>query len=322
MSYGYEPPKKDLWQGRKTAIPGEKLFERIQCLDFDNLNEEHSSHIGLLGFATSEGVRRNFGRVGAHEGPTALRKALGQICLQQDQQVICDWGNVYCEPEGNLIKAQQLLTEKVATLRFNRILPVVLGGGHETAWGHFPGLIASLPRQTKIGILNWDAHFDLRPYEKGEGNSGTPFLQIAHYLESRNQSFSYTVIGIQEQFNSKTLFETANKWRVNYLLARECFAQPHKIMETVKKVIADHEAIYLSLCLDVFCAALAPGVSAPQALGLLPPMILDALILLANSGKLVGIDVVELAPCFDRDDLTAKLGAQLLGHIFNALPHR
>src|ERR687884_322191 len=48
----------------------------------------------------------------------------------------------------------------------------VLVGGHETAYGHYLGYVrAGRP----VGIINLDAHLDLRPVEGGRGNSGTPF---------------------------------------------------------------------------------------------------------------------------------------------------
>jgi formiminoglutamase len=70
--------------------------------------------------------------------------------------------------------------------------------------------------------------------------------------------------------------------------------------------------VYLSLCLDVFAAAIAPGVSAPQALGLTPWQIIPALRQLAVSNKVISLDVVELAPNFDLDQRTAKLAALLI----------
>ena len=61
---------------------------------------------------------------------------------------------------------------------------IVIGGGHETAWGHFQGL--AHPNKD-IAILNFDAHFDLRPLINGQlGSSGTPFRQIHNFLTTNN----------------------------------------------------------------------------------------------------------------------------------------
>ncbi len=76
--------------------------------------------------------------------------------------------------------------------------------------------------------------------------------------------------------------------------------------------------IYLSICLDVFAAHYAPGVSAPQVLGLLPHQVLSSLEKLAKSGKVVALDIVELAPSLDQDDRTAKLAASLLSDFLHS----
>ena len=64
--------------------------------------------------------------------------------------------------------------------------PVVLGGGHEVAFGTYLGL-ARISRSAhpgdRIGILNLDAHFDLRPGPVP--SSGTPFRQIAEHEHGR-----------------------------------------------------------------------------------------------------------------------------------------
>ena len=60
---------------------------------------------------------------------------------------------------------------------------VGLGGGHEIAWASYQGIAQALQddaRLARLGIVNFDAHFDLRkPEVAGPGTSGTPFLQIA-----------------------------------------------------------------------------------------------------------------------------------------------
>jgi formiminoglutamase len=73
-----------------------------------------------------------------------------------------------------------------------------------------------------------------------------------------------------------------------------------------------HERIYLSICLDVFASAYAPGVSAPQPFGITPIQALPILRRLAESGKVIALDIVELAPNYDPSGITAKLAASLL----------
>jgi len=63
------------------------------------------------------------------------------------------------------------------------LFPIVLGGSHELAYGHFNGIVNHLKKQTKnsskVGIINFDAHFDLRPYDN-QGSSGTMLKKQIH----------------------------------------------------------------------------------------------------------------------------------------------
>jgi formiminoglutamase len=65
---------------------------------------------------------------------------------------------------------QKSLEKAVEKILDFDLFPLVLGGGHEIALGHYNGLLNSKLKEDqnpKIGIINFDAHFDLRPYSNG-----------------------------------------------------------------------------------------------------------------------------------------------------------
>ncbi|MDS8610512.1 arginase family protein, partial [Streptococcus pneumoniae] len=76
--------------------------------------------------------------------------------------------------------------------------PIVLGGGHETAYGHYLGLKSSLQPDEQLAVINLDAHFDLRPYDQTGPNSGTGFRQMADHAKEESKDFPYLILGIQE----------------------------------------------------------------------------------------------------------------------------
>tara|TARA_A100001015_G_C14939622_1_gene691995 strand:+ start:230 stop:1204 length:975 start_codon:yes stop_codon:yes gene_type:complete len=313
----YKLSDKKLWRGSSDEV-GARLYEKIRCISIDELVIRNDQPIAFLGFACDEGVKRNQGRIGAVLGPSSLRKVLANQPLHKDRQFY-DVGTVSCE-DGDLEKAQKVLGEFLALLYAKGYFPIVLGGGHEVAWGHFQGL--SMGRKIEnLGIINLDAHFDMRPLIKGtQGSSGTPFLQIAHELESKNLPFNYMCIGVQEGGNTRSLFNTAKEHKVKSVLASDFQSIGiTKINKKLESFVEGVEKIYLSICLDVFSQAHAPGVSSPQPLGLDPRQILPLLKLLAKSGKLLGIDIAELSPPFDRDEQTARLGASLIAFILYQL---
>jgi formiminoglutamase len=126
------------------------------------------------------------------------------------------------------------------------------------------------------------------------------------------------VIGIQHAGNIRQLFETAKKYNTNIILADELHqGQQQKCVDFVDRVIDQTEMIYLSVCLDVFSAAYAPGVSAAQPLGLAPWDVIPLIRQLATSGKVVSFDIAELSPRYDVDYRTARLAANLIYEIIH-----
>jgi formiminoglutamase len=193
---------------------------------------------------------------------------------------------------------------------------IVMGGGHELAWGHYCGIERAFPK-LDLGIINFDAHFDMRallPDQKG--TSGTGFLQIAESNQRTKKRFDYNCIGIQHAGNVRQLFETAKAFNTKVILADELHqGQLEKCVDFVDRMIDQNALVYVSLCLDVFAGAFTPGVSAVQPLGLMPWHIIPLVRQLAASGKVVSYDIAELCPHYDIDHRTAKLAANLIYEI-------
>jgi formiminoglutamase len=308
----YQSPTSLLWKGREDTAKG-RLFQQIQLLDCNKLPSSlPQQSVILLGFASDEGVKRNLARAGAAQGPEALRKALCNIPLTSSQsRSIYDAGTIFC-PDQDLEKAQQLLGETVASLRERGAFVIVLGGGHEVAWGNFQGLLD----QKAITTLNFDAHFDLRPLlPENKGSSGTSFRQIHDECQRKKIPWSYACFGIQPFGNTEELFETAKNINTTHCLAETMIHHPQLAHEALGTWIASAQQIHLTLCLDVFAAAHAPGVSAPQALGISPHELLPFFRQALESGKVIGFDIAELNPAYDRDDQTAKLAAHFVGEV-------
>lgn len=299
----------DAWSGRIDPEPDSpRWHQRIRPWIADA-----APGLALLGFACDEGVRRNHGRTGAAAGPLAMRKALANLAWHCSGPAF-DAGDVVCD-DADLEAAQARLAHGVCRLLDDGHLPVVLGGGHEMAFGSWSGLARYLePHHTapRIGIVNFDAHFDLRDFTEVR-SSGTPFLQIADQCTARGWPFSYACIGVSRASNTRALFNRAAELGV---LVRE----DHEIRESTLQQIGDEleafaqgcDALYLSIDIDVLPASEAPGVSAPAARGV-PMQLLEPLVKrLRDSGRLRLIDLAELNPDFDIDSHTAKAAARLI----------
>jgi formiminoglutamase len=300
-----------VWKGRVDAEEGPRALRWHQVVKA--LEPGCEPGIALVGFASDEGVRRNQGRVGARSGPRAIRLELSGLAVHHTRRVY-DTGDVSCE-DGDLERAQASFSERVAGLLGAGHFPVGLGGGHEMAYATFVGLasrrIASGSAATGIGVVNLDAHFDLR--QAAHPNSGTSILGIANFCQENRLPFRCCCLGIAEPSNTAALFDRARELRIDWRTDEQM--TPHHLPETLatlRAFSATVDELYLTICLDVLPASVAPGVSAPAARGVSLEVIESLVTEVKSTGKLAAADVAELNPEFDVDNRTAKVAARLI----------
>ena len=276
----------------------------------------------FIGFCCDEGVRLNRGRTGAVKGPQSIRKGLGNLpCNFSEQVKLFDAGDIFCE-DCTLLESQDILSKAIKRVLSLNLFPIVLGGGHEVAFGNYMGTLNYLEQKNKepnIGIINFDAHFDLRPYTQG-GSSGTMFRQIADICSNKKLEYSYMCIGIQKHSNTIDLFKTADRLGAKYMLAKDIIdGDDCEVINKIDDFIKLRDYLYVTICSDVFSTAFAPGVSASQPLGLDPELVLKFLKYILKSNKVVSFDIAEVSPRFDQDDITANLAAILIYSVVNTL---
>ena len=303
------PPDASLWQGRVDAEEGPRAVRFHQRVRPWSAGAAPGS--ALLGFACDAGVIRNQGRPGAADGPAAIRRALASLAWHASRP-LWDAGDVVCEDDA-LEAAQAELGAAVAALLGEGQLPIVLGGGHEVAHGSFLGLAAHAARSAKapvIGVLNVDAHLDLRTGPRG--TSGTPFRQIAEACAARGWPFRYHCLGVDEASNTAALFDTAARLGASWRSDRD--AGLHRLAEVRAEVTAfaaSVELVHLSIDLDGLPAAVAPGVSAPAARGVPLEVVETVVDDLLATGRVALVEIAECCPTHDPDGRTAKVAARL-----------
>lgn len=301
-----------IWQGR---LDGEELlyhriFQRVrQETNYDSIT---TNNFVLHGFAVDEGVRRNKGRQGAKNAPDIIRKNMANFPVIFPDFSLLDFGNITCE-DNNLETTQNLLAKNVSKALLKGGRSLVLGGGHEVTFAHYRGIRTAFPEH-KIGIINFDAHFDNRQPEEGIGaSSGTGFWQI-----SQEGEINSLHIGIQRNSNTLKLFDTAHQLGMKYILADELFFENlPSVYERVNKLAESVDILYVTICMDVFNASIAPGVSASAYNGIFA----DAAFMhlyrhILRNEKLAALDIAEVNPDFDIQDRTSRLAASLANEWF------
>ena len=257
----------------------------------------------ILGFPSDEGVRRNGGRIGAALGPGAIRFALYRLApdarsanFEDLLSRTKDLGDV--EVSSDVEADQQRLGKVLSPYIEQGCFCVVLGGGHETSYGHFLGYVGAGRR---VEILNWDAHADVREVIQGRAHSGSPFRQA---LEDGSAACRrYSVAGLQPHALARE--HVAYVERQGRTVWRDDVT-PERIAQLYRST--DGPAL-VSFDLDAVTEAEAPGVSAPNAGGLFSDLWIEAAYQAGRSPAVSSADIVELNPAVDRDGQTARLAA-------------
>jgi formiminoglutamase len=222
-----------------------------------------------------------------------------------------DAGNVAVT--GQLAQDQQKLGNVVAGYLEQNVIPVILGGGHETAFGHFLGYARA---SESTSIFNLDAHTDVRPLKDDKPHSGSPFRQaLEHESECAE---TYLVSGLQPHAVAHAHLEFITEHGGHYTFRDETN------ITSVSGMFHQHESDRLMVTFDIDAVdqSQAPGVSAPCTNGLPVDLWLTAAYLAGRNEQVTSFDVSELNPRYDRDGQTAKLAALTVWHFLLGLSQR
>ena len=320
MNNRYTKPDPSLWKGRISGKE-EYLHEKVRFLkNGENIPKpEDGISFVLLGYACDEGVRRNAGRIGAAKGPEMVRRALAPMANHLwEQDSLTDLGDIYC-PDKDLENTQKELSLYVRNIAQQGGITLLMGGGHDISYAHYSGLRAALPPSKSLGIINFDAHFDLRTNEKGN-HSGSPFYQISEDCKREGRDFQYLCLGIRKEANPKELYDRARQLGVHYLELPH-FSMHHfpEVKNRLSEFLSHTDRVYVTIDMDGFSSAFSPGVSAPCPDGFSPELVRNCLDLILASGKVLGVDVAETNPDYDRDQQTARLAAGLLHYVMGGM---
>ncbi|MBT31410.1 MAG: formimidoylglutamase [Thalassobius sp.] len=318
LTTNYNTADRSIWTGRTTTSnDAQYWYQTIRFIDLlDTTSMSDKPDIVFIGYECEEGVRRNQGRIGAKKGPDAIRQKLAKLPIHFEQLKIADAGNVFCI-DTDLETCQSVFSNQIERIIKNKCFPIALGGGHDIAYAHFRGIFNALHQPNKkFGIINFDAHFDLRQVEDLP-NSGTPFQQILNEFGAQTK---YLAVGIQQHANTLELFETAKKTGSSFILSEDCVLENlTNISHQIDQFLSDIDYLYLTIDLDGFASPYSPGVSAPSPFGFNPNFVIKLLKHIISKNKLVALDIAEYNPTYDIDHVTATLAARLIANVVGEL---
>jgi len=261
--------------------------------------------VHLIGFPSDEGVKINGGRPGASKAPKLIFEELLKLTphpvhFDKHIQLLEKTENLnllVCS--GDLSADHERLGKSTASSLSDQVFPVILGGGHETAFGHFLGYaISELP----VNIINIDAHADVRELKNGKAHSGSPFRQAVEHQSGICKS--YNVYGL----NPASVSVDHRAYVQNR--GEAVFEQSFSVDGILNRLnLFDENSIMVTMDMDAVRQADAPGVSAPNASGISKEDWLKLAYGFGNHPKVTSFDLCEVNPEFDRDNQTIKLAA-------------
>lgn len=239
---------------------------------------------------------------GAAKAPPAIRAAIGSphgnaACesgIEIGTDLIVEEGEdlPLAEAEGDAA----LITAAVARSIGDGAVPLVLGGDHSISW---PVVEAVAAAHGPVDILHFDAHPDL--YDNFEGDPRSHASPFARIME-RGLARRLVQVGIRTL--NRHCREQAERFGAEIVEMRG-FAPD--------RVPIPDGPLYISIDLDGFDPAFAPGVSHHEPGGL---SVRDVLAVLERvEARVVGADIVEYNPARDVNGVTAVLAAKLVKEV-------
>lgn len=281
----------------------------------------------LLSMPQDLGVARNGGRIGAAKAPEAIKKVLYKLtpfCGTEnffDRIGLFDAGTIKTD-NLTLEESQAIQENVVSALLSEGYYPIIIGGGHEIGYPNGAALGCSFD---SIGILNFDAHTDVRPLiDNRLGHSGSPFRQIIERKDVNIEGTSFVEFGIQPFAAAESHCDYIKRIGGKIISYAEIRKNGFETSfdNALARISENTEALYISFDIDAVSSAFAPGVSAPAIIGFTADEFLLAAQKAGTHNKARLVDFVEMNPMYDSDNRTAKLVALGIASYLSGLSKR
>ncbi|WP_113926966.1 agmatinase family protein [Bacillus sp. P14.5] len=293
-----------------------KVHEWIKTIPGDGQVSWEVVDVTILGVPLS---RSSISASSASENPDAMRRAWKSFAtynLDYDVDLselsVIDLGDVR-QHVTDIAVCHQNITDAMISMRkaHPKSFPIVMGGDHSITAMLLKGWKQAHPEE-RVGILQFDTHFDLRDLSSDGPSNGTPIRNLIESKTIRGEDV-YN-IGLHGFFNAKSLKEYAVETGVNYTTLRA--ARKAGIESVVKKSLEELESkvdtIYLTVDMDVLDIGIAPGAPASTPGGMRTDELFEAVRLAGTSSKVKGMDIVCLDPIKDVADATVKSGVHVM----------
>ena len=229
--------------------------------------------------------------------PPLIREALNCGSANMFAENLTSIENSKIEDKGDFEISNYFDIEKITKTHLDSGAKVfTLGGDHSIT---FPIIKAHFEKYPKLDILHIDAHCDL--YDNFEGDPYSHACPFARIMEN-GLAVKLVQVGIRTLNTHQA--EQAEKFNV------EIHQMKNLDLSTIPKF---KNPLYISLDMDGFDPAFAPGVSHHEPGGLTSRQVID--LIQSIETEVIGADIVEYNPDRDFQNMTAFLAAKMMKEI-------
>ena len=274
------------------------------------------------GYPDDEGIQLNSGRVGAALGPDAIRSRFYKCSKSEfynSDFSLIDLGNI--KKELPLAEKHEMGKQTVTEVLKQKAKWIGLGGGHDFGYPDGAGfLLANKDSKLKPLVINFDAHLDVRPLDKGL-SSGTPFFRLLEDTELPD--FDFFEVGIQRQCNSQEHIQWAKNKGAEIIFYEDMMLSGENpvqyLLKQFNELLVKPRPTFISVDIDCFSTAYAMGCSQAWPTGFSPESLFPVLSVLFARLNVQTLGIYEVSPPLDQDERTVKLATQIL-HLFTGTP--
>ena len=275
-----------------------------------------SADVVLLGAPLS---KTSISHSGASGTPQAMREMFGAVSTYNFDHDIDLASALTVRDAGDarvhvtdLARSRQGIKDAVSAVlaRSGNALTIVMGGDHSISAPSVEAFRAHVGGA--VGLVQLDAHMDLRNLEDGGPSNGTPIRQLLESgtLEGRN----IVQVGLHAFANARAYRDVAREAGITQISAREVAHTPSAdIAHRALAAAGEHaSALYVTLDMDVLDQAFAPGVPALVPGGMTSWQLFEMLLVIGAHPKVRAIDIVEIDPSQDPRRATVRVAVHAM----------
>lgn len=297
------PAGKAIFKDRYTTKANELL------IDYE---EGMTGKFGVVGLPLS---KSSISHSGASLAPDAIRSALasfstysGETGIELTEKLV-DFGDVLMHPT-DIVESQQRIIKEMENIFTTKAVEnwMLLGGDHGVTYS----TVKALAKEKNVGVIQFDAHHDLRNTEDGGPTNGTPFRRLL--MDQTLPGGQISQIGIRDFMNAKAYDAYAKEQGMAVYTMKQVnqLGIEHIMERELERLAGQVDCIYLSVDMDVLDQAFAPGCPAIGPGGMDSQTLLRGIEIAAKHPAVCVMDLVEIDPTIDFRNMTSRMAAYLM----------